>query len=194
MEPDLDKDDMVKPNSPIGLYGEKLLTSDYLLKKKHADHVLERHHPLQRPITPSQVKGFDGLSFASSNQNAVESQLPIVAPLDTVSRPPTRSGSKISSGDASASTKAPETDFAATPPGSGKSTTKKVIPQESESSSEGDTYSVGFRSRPRILRTPVLHENSNRSPPTPKFSESGPRPSSAGKSLGPQKHSADSEN
>lgn len=34
MEPDLDKDDMVKPNSPIGLYGEKLLTSDYLLKKK----------------------------------------------------------------------------------------------------------------------------------------------------------------
>lgn len=193
MEPDLDKDDMVKPNSPIGLYGEKLLTSDYLLKKKHADHVLERHHPLQRPVTPSQVKGIDGLSFASSNQNAVESQLPIVAPLDTVSRPPTRSGSKISSGDASAITKAPDTDFTASPPGSGKSTTKKIIPQESESSSEGDTYSVGFRSRPRILRTPVLHENSNRSPPTPKFSESGPRPSSAGKSLGPQKHSADSE-
>ena len=34
MEPDLDKDDMVKPSSPAGLYGEKLLSSDYILKKK----------------------------------------------------------------------------------------------------------------------------------------------------------------
>lgn len=33
-------------------------------------------------------------------------------------------------------TEAPDTDFTASPPGSGKSTTKKIIPQESESSSE----------------------------------------------------------
>lgn len=174
MEPDLDKDDMVKPSSPAGLYGEKLLISDYLLKKKRPDNMLERHIPLQRPVTPSQVKGGDGHVLMSSNENSMDNRPPTVSPLDRISRPPTRCGSKVSDDADSICTRA-------SPPGSGNPSKTKVLPQESEFSSDGDTYSIGFRSRPRILRTPLLPDNANRSPPIPKYSESGPRPSSTGK-------------
>uniref|UniRef100_A0A0L8HIW6 LisH domain-containing protein ARMC9 n=1 Tax=Octopus bimaculoides TaxID=37653 RepID=A0A0L8HIW6_OCTBM len=186
MEPDLDKDDEVKPGNSERLAGEELLSTEYLLRKKPQDHIMGRQQPLQRPVTPSQMKNTD-ISPTKTNNDRVPNYTVIEPINETLERPPTRSGSQP---PPTASTAISRENNTPSPTGSSKSTTsKKSKTQDAESIAEGGNYSKAFMSRPRILRTPVegssnsLSRNTqNRSPPTPKYSDSVPRPTSASKS------------
>lgn len=204
MELDLDKDDAVQAQESEDT-GEKLLLSDYPAtgkgnnskpKKKHTDSVLAMHEPLQRPITPSQRRASDHPSMnpltnrPSSNLSRPPSNLSR-PPTGSLDRPPTRSGSRPNTqeGERGGSNQRPASQTSQKSSGSNQA----LNPE----------YNQAFGSRPKIPRTPDVGNLSRQNskvtpqsgkrptsrgsigsmpPPSPQYSESGPRPSSAGKS------------
>lgn len=191
MEVDLDKDEVVRAEGDEQA-GEKLL-AEYLLttgsakpRRRNTDSVMSMNGPLQRPVTPSQRKAAE---MMSRSQSQVGSR-PGTGIKDPTVRPPTRSGSRPN-------TQENPQLRSSSRPSSQKSQTLK-------GKSHDPDYQAAFGSRPRIPRTPdpaSLKRPSSRGsistmPPAPQFSESGPRPSSAGKSGGgsisPRKASAGS--
>ncbi|XP_052213977.1 lisH domain-containing protein ARMC9-like isoform X2 [Dreissena polymorpha] len=191
MEVDLDKDEIIRASGDEQV-GEKLL-QEYVAgvkhKKRHTDSVMSQDGPLQRPVTPGHRRAAaDGSRPASQATGR-----PDPGVKDITVRPPTRSGSR---------------------PGTQESEVRNSSRPQSAKSSGGTTpkvikpgnpdYDKAFGSRPRIPRTPdpnAAKRPSSRGsisqmPPAPQFSESGPRPSSAGKSAGgsisPRKASAGS--
>ncbi|GAB1605954.1 domain-containing ARMC9-like isoform X2 [Argonauta hians] len=200
MEADLDKDDEVKTSYSEQLSGEELLSTEYILKKKHTDHILGRQQPLQRPVTPSQMKNTDVSPVKPSNDR-VPNYTVLEQIGDTLDRPPTRSGSQLSNSATPNIVNRENNSRSPTVSLMSMDSRKSKAP-DSESVVEGGNYSKAFMSRPRILRTPIegsrnsISRNShNRSPttPTPKYSDSVPRPTSANKSGTPRKYSPASE-
>ncbi|XP_071147269.1 lisH domain-containing protein ARMC9-like isoform X3 [Mytilus galloprovincialis] len=209
MELDIDKDESFKPEDNE-MSGEKLLTTEYLAtktgpvrhKKKHTDLVMA-NELLQRPVTPSQRRAENQPSGTQPMTPVVTSRPPSQS---SVMRPPTRSGSRPNTQDSQRDTARTE-DGRPSSKSSQRSTGSKSS-LKAPSIAELPEYKQAFGSKPRILRTPHGREgtpsnpgtphlrtpDSSRRPtsrgsvgslpPQPQFSESGPRPSSAGKSGG----------
>ncbi|XP_052760262.1 lisH domain-containing protein ARMC9-like isoform X1 [Mya arenaria] len=178
-----------RPVTPGQLKAAELMTSlkirvvDDLL---HTDSAMSQHGPLQRPVTPSQRKAAE-----LSRPPSVAGSRPATGMKDITIRPPTRSGSRPST---------QENEMRGSRPTSQKSN-RQITPKPKIKKPE---YEAAFGSRPKIPRTPDISGGKRPSsrgsisqmPPAPQFSESGPRPSSAGKSAGgsisPRKASAGS--
>ncbi|XP_062594283.1 lisH domain-containing protein ARMC9-like isoform X1 [Saccostrea cucullata] len=208
MELDLDKDEdiQIDDSEPTG---EKLLTEEYQAlagsgkpKKKHFDAVM--HEPLQRPITPSQRRATEHPSIIQSRPTSQLSQIP--EGRTDMSRPPTRSGSRpntqeglrsasrvsqLSQGSARASRDNPEVKEYNQAFGS-----RPKIPRTPDVSSLGKNSNqsrMSQQSQGKISKVPRTPDSGKRPtsrgsisgmpPPQPQYSESGPRPSSAGKSV-----------
>lgn len=194
MEVDLDKDETVRAEGDEQS-GEKLL-GEYLIestkpKKRHTDSTMSLNGPLQRPTTPSQRKAAEMMLGHSSNPSVGR---PDASMNDPIIRPPTRSGSRPGTQENEIRTSRPNSQK------SGRLPTSSLKPKPGN-----PDYDSAFGSRPKIPRTPdpnaVKRPTSKGSisqmPPAPQYSESGPRPSSAGKSGGggsvsPRKASASS--
>lgn len=195
MEVDLDKDEVVRAEGDEQS-GEKLLT-EYATspkpKRRATDSAMSMHEPLQRPVTPGQRKAVEmamGSQFMGSRPTSQSGSRPQTGSKDPNIRPPTRSGSR------------PGTQENQELRNSSRPASQKSV--RGSASKPGNEYQQAFGSRPRIPRTPdpnSLKRPSSKGsitsmPPAPQFSESGPRPSSAGKSGGgsvsPRKASAGS--
>ncbi|KAK3104927.1 hypothetical protein FSP39_013356 [Pinctada imbricata] len=191
MELDLDKDEPIQ-SDPSELSGEKLLTDEYQgvaagRPKKKVTDLMMKDEPLQRPITPSQRRAAEQLPTVHSRPSSQLSQ-GSRASRTNMDRPPTRSGSRPNTQDSQRPGSRPTSQRSLKPPSSPKDPP------------EGKEYHAVFGSRPKIPRTPDVSnqgrvprtpENAKRPasrgsisnmPPQPQYSESGPRPSSAGKS------------
>ncbi|KAK7477929.1 hypothetical protein BaRGS_00030838 [Batillaria attramentaria] len=199
LEADLDKDEVVRPQ-PGDLAGEALLTSQFPLvpppgtargKRRVAD--VQQDQPLQRPVTPGQRRGNETKDTVASRlasragaHTPVSNSRPATSSKDVV-RPPTRSGSRPATqestrkGDGSRPPSQPSEK-------AGRPSTKAL--EKFGSDVNLNEYRQAFCAKPKIPRTPDPHGSvrpSTRSslkeaPPQPQFSQSGPRPSSAGKS------------
>ncbi|XP_059167158.1 lisH domain-containing protein ARMC9-like [Physella acuta] len=199
LEADLDKDEIIRPQAGE-LSGEKLLSQYSLGRPPNTASRRKKllgDEPLQRPATPGSRRVLD--HSLNSNNNAARSgkqasrktsagggltAQPDVEPV--IVRPPTRSGSRPSTQE--------KTDLR---PPSQKSnrafrpSTKameKIGPEANL-----NEYRSAFQAKPKIPRTPEAGGGSRPTsvgsikepPPQPQFSESGPRPSSAGKTSAP---------
>ncbi|KAK3586336.1 hypothetical protein CHS0354_019996 [Potamilus streckersoni] len=198
MEMDLDKDESLRPEGNE-LSGERLLMTEYLAipgasaKSRRKDVVSARFEPLQRPVTPSQRKA------AEAGIPTINGSHPETASKDLV-RPPTRSGSRPNTQESvrEPTSSRPESSQSA------KAKTATKTAETNLSTPVAVEYSKAFGSRPKIPRTPdpksqkrpTSRGSISSMPPQPQFSESGPRPSSAGKSgngsVSPRKASAGS--
>ncbi|BFZ23969.1 hypothetical protein BsWGS_27008 [Bradybaena similaris] len=205
LEADLDKDEVVRPQ-PGELVGERLLVQYALTHPPSSAARTKKRvsgdEPLQRPATPGSRRAQEQANN-NVNNNAVRSTArtdshsrsdtalhsrPVSRSEDIV-RPPTRSGSRPASQQSSS------LDHASNP-GKDRSmrpSTKALEKMGSEVNL--NEYRTAFKTNPKIPRTPDSSHtpSSNRSTvrgslkeaPQPQFSESGPRPSSAGKSCAP---------
>ncbi|XP_033763638.1 lisH domain-containing protein ARMC9-like isoform X2 [Pecten maximus] len=180
-------------------------------KKKHTDSVMAQQVPLQRPVTPSQRRAADSPHPSQAGSRAVSSLSQRRATPSGLDRPPTRSGSRPSTQESlePPSLRVPSRgvsrdggDGRNTDRPTSQSSQKSLRPQSKASQLSGKEYSQAFGSRPKIPRTPDVSGGvpkvprtpdsskrptsrgsiSSSAPPPPQFSESGPRPSSAGKS------------
>lgn len=168
--------------------------------------------PLQRPATPGNRRGVDQNNSAVVH-NSRPSSRPVVGSVNhtpagsrpatgsqgDVVRPPTRSGSRPVS-QASSGQK-----VSMRPPSQGSDRAFRPSMRAMDRLGENidiNEYRNAFGTKARIPRTPDLAQSSSRSqngssrptsrglgsmdpPPQPQFSESGPRPSSAGKTSAP---------
>ncbi|XP_053379152.1 lisH domain-containing protein ARMC9-like isoform X2 [Mercenaria mercenaria] len=180
MEVDLDKDEIVRAEGDEQS-GEKLL-AEYISgsakpRKRHTDSVMSMQGPLQRPVTPSQRRAVAEMLSRPPSQSASR---PGTGMKDPTVRPPTRSGSRPGT---------QENEMRdSSRPSSQKS--GRMSAQSQKPKPGNPDYQAAFGSRPKIPRTPdpnSMKRPSSRGsisqmPPAPQFSESGPRPSSAGKS------------
>ncbi|KAI8795631.1 lisH domain-containing protein ARMC9 [Biomphalaria glabrata] len=198
LEADLDKDEVLRPQQGE-LSGEGLLRQFTLTqppntasrrKKKLTDE------PLQRPATPGNRRVHDNLNKNNNNAPSVRKTTPTENPSfgseTNLARPPTRSGSRPASQESSHNVDVrPSSQNRALRPST--KSLEKVGPNANI-----NEYRTAFGAKPKIPRTPEAGSYSSiRSPkdlpPQPQFSESGPRPSSAGKSSGsPRKGSTSS--
>lgn len=210
MELDLDKDEPIRPEGNE-LGGEQLLTAEYLApggmavkpKKRHTDTVMAQQVPLQRPVTPSQRRAADSQHPSQAGSRAASSMSQRPAGLD---RPPTRSGSRPNTQESLAQSglrvpsRGLSRDGGEGDRPTSQASQKSLRPQSKASQLGGKEYNQAFGSRPKIPRTPDVSNGvpkvprtpdkrptsrgsiSSSAPPPPQFSESGPRPSSAGKS------------
>ncbi|PVD35296.1 hypothetical protein C0Q70_02256 [Pomacea canaliculata] len=202
LEADLDKEELLRAQAGE-LGGELLLTTHYPLiappdsskgKRKPGD--IHQDHPLQRPVTPGQRRGaFDVRSANPSRPSSVtdfRALTPGTARSDGVTkemvRPPTRSGSRPTSQDSA------NRALSGVRPSS-QHNDRAVRPSTRAMEKMGsdvnlNEYKQAFGSKPRIPRTPDTNGPSRSATRgslkemllQPQYSQSGPRPSSAGKS------------
>uniref|UniRef100_A0A3Q3W9I6 LisH domain-containing protein ARMC9 n=1 Tax=Mola mola TaxID=94237 RepID=A0A3Q3W9I6_MOLML len=188
METDIDAEEVLQPK-PRELYGESLLTAEYLGIMTNMAKVKTKStpqpqtsvdEPLQRPVTPSSHRNAEGSrerEYPQSRQKSEEVSMPVSR---HNSRPPTRSGSRPSTADSRHHSLDSECGR---------------LPQDSglDGPYERQTISA-FTSRPKIPRTPDTAANQN-SPHrgqaltlAPQFSQSEPqqssRPASASATVG----------
>uniref|UniRef100_A0A0B7BQE6 LisH domain-containing protein ARMC9 n=1 Tax=Arion vulgaris TaxID=1028688 RepID=A0A0B7BQE6_9EUPU len=204
LEADLDKDEVIHIQSGE-LIGERLLaqyallhppaTATRLVKK------LSGTEPLQRPATPGSRRAQEQANhninnnvfrFAASTDDLNGDGTHIISRPSTgsedVIRPPTRSGSRPASQESSSSEirQSQQNNRAFLP------STKAMEKYGSEVNL--NEYRTAFKGKPKIPRTPdsgstpsvrSTGRGSIKEAPQPQFSESGPRPSSAGKTSAP---------
>ncbi|KAL5007772.1 hypothetical protein ScPMuIL_016578 [Solemya velum] len=193
MESDLDKDEILKPEGDE-LSGEPLLAGGYLTRGANSARARRRqqkdfdgmNEPLRRPVTPSHRRLQD-----PSRKSQPSPSLHPPSRADIV-RPPTRSGSRSTAQDGELTDRKSSRSEKHRP-----SSQRSLRPSSRPGEKGPDEYSQAFGSRPRIPRTPDISSlrPSSRSamPPQPQYSESGPRPSSAGKPASPRKGSMGSQ-
>ncbi|XP_067659253.1 lisH domain-containing protein ARMC9-like [Haliotis asinina] len=195
LEADLDKDEMIRPQ-PGELAGESMLCRDYQgeadgsNRKRHTDRV-SMHEPLTRPATPSQRRAAESTAPRMGGGDRPPSRgstsRPNTGSKDLTVRPPTRSGSRPSSQESGRRTSSQASDRHLRP------STKAM--EKLGPGANVNEYASAFGSRPRIPRTPgpdnlkrpssgSSKSSLSKNPPQPQYSESGPRPSSAGKTGG----------
>lgn len=200
LEADLDKEELVRP-VPGELCGEALLTSQFPAThppgtargRRKVNDIMQQNQPLQRPVTPGQRRGHDtrdtvASRLASQNRmrTPVSGSRPATGSKDVV-RPPTRSGSRPTTQESTH--KADGTR----PPSQHSEKASRPSTKAMEKLGTGanlNEYRQAFGAKPKIPRTPDPNGSSRPStrsslkeaPPQPQFSQSGPRPSSAGKS------------
>lgn len=207
MELDIDKDESFKPEDNE-MSGEKLLTAEYLAtktvkpKKRHTDGVMS-NELLQRPVTPSQRRAHENISLGTQAFTPTVNVSSRPPSESSVMRPPTRSGSRPNTQDSQRNSSRADDR-----PPSQRSTGSRKSSNKQPSIADHPEYKQAFGSRPKIPRTPAGIEGSpsnpgtpnprtpdgakrptsrgsvSSMPPQPQYSESGPRPSSAGKSGG----------
>ncbi|KAM9002433.1 lisH domain-containing protein ARMC9 isoform 1-T3 [Sarcophilus harrisii] len=210
MESDLDKDEVIQPQ--LGeLSGEKLLTSEYLGIMTNSGKAKRRappggaqqsvDEPLQRPVTPGCHKSAQPTLESDFLSPCAARPVPgslLRAPPGP--RPPTRSGTRSSSGGfcpSSAAFSAEPHKLSAAVPREAQRVLSAEEPRAAPEPARGHAdrqssreFSAAFASKPRIPRTPDLHGLSPRKTKAPaiapQFSHSGPqqasRPGSAGSS------------
>ncbi|XP_064610280.1 lisH domain-containing protein ARMC9-like isoform X2 [Liolophura sinensis] len=177
-------------------------------KRKRNDHVGARNEPLQRPVTPGHRK-LDTLMMSNQprgvpqpdSRPASRTNPALSRPTsqNALARPPTRSGSRPASQDGVAKVRPrsrPSTQDRDQQAASTQSLSRsgsQISKQHNQPSKRAleklgpdvdvKEYESAFGSRPRIPRTPDVSGKrpSSRETPQPKYSESGPRPSSAGR-------------
>ncbi|XP_041378217.1 lisH domain-containing protein ARMC9-like isoform X2 [Gigantopelta aegis] len=194
-------------------------------RRKHSDNALGQHRPLQRPVTPGQRRAADLSVYTAPAPMLPPVSRPSTGHKDLTARPPTRSGSRPSSQQTaqevlSVRPASQSSDKSMRPStkalenlGPNAELTQSLDCTLADEENNGNItiklnikeYKAAFGSRPRLMRTPDIsglkRPPSQRSsiskdpPPQPQFSESGPRPSSAGKtgSTSPRKASTSSQ-
>ncbi|WAR15651.1 ARMC9-like protein [Mya arenaria] len=177
MEVDLDKDEIIRAEGDEQV-GEKLL-AEYITgvktKKRPLDMLSAEFGPLQRPVTPGQLKAAE--LMASLKIRVVDDLLHTDSAMSQhgpLQRPVTPSQRKAA-------------ELSRPPRPTSQKSNRQITPKPKIKKPE---YEAAFGSRPKIPRTPDISGGKRPSsrgsisqmPPAPQFSESGPRPSSAGKS------------
>ncbi|KAK2835405.1 hypothetical protein Q5P01_015889 [Channa striata] len=161
MESDLYKEEVIQPK-PKELYGESLLTTEYLGIMTNMAKVKRRFNPLpqqsvdeplQRPVTPSSHR--NGVGYRSNNQGGEERSLP---PSQYSSRPPTSSSSRPSTADSLCHSIESECgrlsqESEVDRPFEGR-VNKGHSQVEHNGHSASDEYIPAFVSQPKIPRTP----------------------------------------
>ncbi|XP_077343803.1 lisH domain-containing protein ARMC9 [Lithobates pipiens] len=200
LEENLDKDEAIQPQ--VGeLFGEKLLTTEYLGIMTHTLKVKKRMfsgmlqsvaEPLQRPVTPSRHRAVYTMpeNIASplipSNNFRVQK-----ASLNSSVRPPTRCGSRPSTADYSVASVSVDIESSQVfSPSSRSDQRGPVSPPSPQILDLGMEKNNGHSNRSWMPRSPEVLSVSPRKAKTPtiapQFSQSGPqqtsRPSSAGSS------------
>ncbi|WAR15604.1 ARMC9-like protein [Mya arenaria] len=177
MEVDLDKDEIIRAEGDEQV-GEKLL-AEYITgvktKKRPLDMLSAEFGPLQRPVTPGQLKAAELMT--SLKIRVVDDLLHTDSAMSQhgpLQRPVTPSQRKAA-------------ELSRPPRPTSQKSNRQITPKPKIKKPE---YEAAFGSRPKIPRTPDISGGKRPSsrgsisqmPPAPQFSESGPRPSSAGKS------------
>ncbi|XP_041861320.1 lisH domain-containing protein ARMC9 isoform X2 [Melanotaenia boesemani] len=207
METELDKEEVLQPQNRE-LFGETLLTTEYLgimtnmtkVKRKTTPLMHPNgDEPLQRPVTPSSLRNLSGgdhqgisethassrdREYPRSRQKSEEGSL---LPSQYNSRPPTRSGSRPSTNDSlrhSIDSVCGPFSQQSELEGAYEGTARKGHSQEEHNQHSTSEYISAFASQPKIPRTPdttVNQSNSHRDRGltlAPQLSESEPQQSS----------------
>ncbi|CAL1530183.1 unnamed protein product [Lymnaea stagnalis] len=199
LEADLDKDEVLRPQQGE-LTGERLLAQFSLARPPNTASRMRKKlagdEPLKRPVTPGSRRVFDHGHTNVNNNNMVRRNTTgsLHSQQETstgIVRPPTRSGSRPASQESASN--------ADVRPSSQKSnrafrpSTKAM--EKIGTGANVNEYRTAFGAKPKIPRTPepgALSGSRTASrgsikdlPPQPQYSESGPRPSSAGKTSAP---------
>ncbi|KAK1805845.1 hypothetical protein P4O66_012897, partial [Electrophorus voltai] len=188
MEADLDKEEVLQPN-PKELYGENLLTTEYLgimtnmVKAKrrwslHSSQTIDE--PLQRPVTPSSHRNtMDGRAAHGEVDPSSLFHSPIT------SRPPTRSGSHTSTSDSIGCALNSECWRYSQESGlEGSLVASALLTNSHESNGPSQSDLIpGFVGQPKVQRMPSGHASSEgrlKAPLLgPQFSNSEPQQSSS---------------
>ncbi|XP_026879233.2 lisH domain-containing protein ARMC9 isoform X1 [Electrophorus electricus] len=188
MEADLDKEEVLQPN-PKELYGENLLTTEYLgimtnmVKAKrrwslHSSQTIDE--PLQRPVTPSSHRNtMDGRAAYGEVDPSSLFHSPIT------SRPPTRSGSHTSTSDSIGCALNSECWRYSQESGlEGSLVASALLTNSHESNGPSQSDLIpGFVGQPKVQRMPSGHASSEgrlKAPLLgPQFSNSEPQQSSS---------------
>ncbi|KAH9490004.1 LisH domain-containing protein armc9 [Bulinus truncatus] len=191
LETDLDKDEILRPQQGE-LSGENLLRQFSVIQPPNTASRRKKptDEPLQRPATPGNRRANDNMNRNINNvaqnfrKNTSTENLQFGIE-SNMARPPTRSGSRPASQETSHNVDVrPSTQNRALRPST--KAIEKIGP-----SANLNEYKTAFGAKPKIPRTPEAGSLPGRStshgsikdlPPQPQYSESGPRPSSAGKS------------
>ncbi|KAK6177323.1 hypothetical protein SNE40_015447 [Patella caerulea] len=195
LEADLDKDETLTPQ-PGELSGETLLNAVYLTNAdKNKKKILEQNQLLQRPVTPGQRKitesRLGNVRSSSQADGRISSQSMVGGGTQAgqgdalLARPPTRSGSRTNEKESNA--KDTETANKEALERSMRPSTKAM--EKLGPKANVKEYASAFGAKPLIPRTPdssgkrpISRGSIPRATPQPQYSQSGPRPSSAGKS------------
>ncbi|XP_068137383.1 lisH domain-containing protein ARMC9 isoform X2 [Hyperolius riggenbachi] len=200
LEADLDKDEVIQLQTGE-LSGEKLLTTEYLgimthtlkAKKKMFPGILQSvDEPLQRPVTPSSHRAVNTIPETKLSPGNPSNFFRMhKASVTSISRPPTRSGSRPATADYSVTMASVDTESSQmfSPP-SRSDQRGAASPSSPRILDLGLENSNGHSNRSWLPRSPEVQSGSPRKAKTPtiapQFSQSGPqqtsRPTSAGSS------------